>query len=53
MTCTLQVGNTRMVAAEDFLRAGAGASPQAKSGKPDAATAAEINEQMKKIWKIK
>ena len=43
----------RVISCSDFLRAGASAAPRRASGKPDAATAAEINEQMKRIWKIK
>jgi len=42
----------RVMSCADFLRAGIKTGRPAGSGKPDAATAAEINEQMKRIWKI-
>jgi predicted RNA-binding protein with PIN domain len=43
----------RVVGCADFLRAGFARKPAARSQKLDDLAAAEINEQMKRIWKIK
>ena len=42
----------KVMSCSDFLRAGPGAPGRTASGKPDAATAADINEEMKRIWKL-
>jgi predicted RNA-binding protein with PIN domain len=43
----------RVMSCDDFLRAGETPAPERRREKPDAATAREINEELKRLWKMK
>ena len=44
----------RVMSCDEFVRAGqTGAAPERRREKPDAAAAQEINEELKRLWKMK